>query len=118
MAKTLFTREWLQQYENKARARLQSPEPQRAPEPTLVPGPVPGKTSCHGRVIVRITDLRVRPTDPDNLAGGCKALLDCLRYAGLIPDDNPAQIKLEVESQKVRKRSSEKTIVELIYPDA
>ena len=47
-----------------------------------------------GRVRVCIVSFRSRLCDPDNLCP--KYFVDCLRYAGLIADDTPECITLEV----------------------
>jgi len=53
-----------------------------------------GKEAGSERVVVRITRVSSRPLDADNYAGGCKPLIDQLRYAKLIPDDDPASVEL------------------------
>jgi len=69
-----------------------------------------------GRIKLQITIYRKRTLDADNLAGGCKYLVDGLRYAGIIPDDAPEQISFQVEQEKVKEKSQEKTVIELTYP--
>ena len=66
---------------------------------------------------IRITLERyaVRPIDPDNLAGGCKALIDALRYEGIIPDDNPQTIELVIRSLKCGPKDKERIEVTLDY---
>lgn len=44
---------------------------------------------AQGRRWVEITRHGPRLLDDDNLRGGCKPVLDALRYAGLIADDSP-----------------------------
>jgi hypothetical protein len=51
--------------------------------------------------------------DIDNLYGGCKHLIDSLRIARIIPDDDPTSITLEVSQEKVKGYKSEKTEVEV-----
>ena len=68
------------------------------------------------RLRVRIISRRRRLLDPDNLTGGCKYFLDCCRYAGLIPDDRPQDITLEVTQEKVRVPAEEVTIIEILTP--
>lgn len=65
------------------------------------------------RVILRITGFLSRPYDPDNFAGGCKAVIDQLRYAGLIKNDSPEHIRLEVEQVKVKTKAEQKTVIEI-----
>ena len=59
---------------------------------------------AHGqeRVAVRITRRGTRLLDFDNLAGGCKPLLDQIRYQNLISDDNPASVELIFRQEKVK----------------
>lgn len=45
-----------------------------------------------------------------------KNLLDGLRHAGLLPEDNPWTIKLQVEQEKVKGFDNEKTEIEINYP--
>ncbi|SRR5260221_2964334 len=68
------------------------------------------------RIIIRITDRRIRPLDPDRFAGGVHTLLDGLRHSKLIPEDNPFAIKLELESEEVSRRKEEGTFIDIIYP--
>lgn len=60
---------------------------------------------------VRVTSRRSRLIDPDNLCA--KYFVDCLRYAGFIPDDNADVITLEVRQEKVG-RSEEETVIEVL----
>jgi hypothetical protein len=41
--------------------------------------------------------------DVDNGAGGCKPLLDAIRYEGLIPDDDPSSIEFNFRQYQVKK---------------
>lgn len=63
------------------------------------------------RVHVRVTSFRVRLCDPDNLCP--KYFIDCLRYAGLIRDDRPQDITLEVKQERVANRKLIRTEIEL-----
>lgn len=62
---------------------------------------------------VRIKSSRVRLLDVDNLYGGCKHLIDSLRLTGIIPDDDPASITLEVTQEKIKGYANEQTEVEV-----
>jgi hypothetical protein len=62
---------------------------------------------------VRIVSRRVRLCDPDNLVGGVKHLVDALRIAGIIPEDDPKSISLEVSQEKVASYKNEETWVEV-----
>tara|TARA_Y100000004_G_scaffold165945_1_gene197218 strand:+ start:1910 stop:2248 length:339 start_codon:yes stop_codon:yes gene_type:complete len=62
---------------------------------------------------VRIVSKRVRLCDADNLVGGCKHAIDALRLAGIIPEDDPTSISLEVSQEKVSSYSQEETWIEV-----
>jgi hypothetical protein len=62
---------------------------------------------------VRIHSKRVRICDPDNLVGGVKHLIDSLRYAQIIPEDDPQAIYLQVSQEKVKSYQNEETWVEV-----
>lgn len=64
-----------------------------------------------GRISVIITSHRRRLLDQDNLC--VKYFLDCLRYAGVIPDDNPQAIDLQIRQIKVCKGQKEFTRIEV-----
>ena len=63
------------------------------------------------RVLVRVTSRRRRLLDEDNLCA--KYHIDLCRYAGIIPDDSPDQVKIEVGQVKVSKGQSERTEIEI-----
>jgi len=65
------------------------------------------------RFCVTITSYRCRLLDADNLCP--KFLIDALRYKGLIPDDSPDHIILEVRQQKVDSKAKEGTLVEICH---
>ena len=67
-----------------------------------------------GRVHLRITSVRKRLIDPDNLFA--KSTIDCLRYGGLLIDDCENQISLEISQKKVAKGEDPHTTIEIIYP--
>jgi hypothetical protein len=66
------------------------------------------------RVLVRVTSVRKRLIDEDNLAE--KYHIDCCRYAGLIHGDSPDQTKIEVCQRKAEKGEAEHTIIEITTP--
>jgi hypothetical protein len=66
------------------------------------------------RVHLRITSVRKRLIDPDNLFA--KSTIDCLRYAKLIADDCENQISLEISQKKITKGEDPHTTIEIIYP--
>ena len=93
-------------------ARLPDPKPQPALRQTLECQP-PRKTTRPSRVTLRITRHACRLLDADNFAGGCKPLIDQLRYAALIPDDDPASVELQFCQEKVAKKTLEMTTIEI-----
>lgn len=78
-------------------------------------GAVQGKSAA--RFLVRITSVRVRLLDEDNLCE--KYHVDCCRYAGLIPDDAPSLVRIETLQRKARRGEAEHTQVEIyrLRPD-
>ena len=75
-------------------------------EPVAAP---PRETGDAGRVRVRVVSFRARLCDPDNLCP--KYFIDCLRYAGLIADDTPEYITLEVRQVRCRRAEQRTEIV-------
>ena len=67
-----------------------------------------------GRFLVRVTSVRKRLADEDGLCE--KYVLDCCRYAGLIPDDSPELCKVETCQRKAKKGEKEHTIIEITKP--
>lgn len=57
------------------------------------------------RVRVCVKSFRKRLIDPDNLCP--KYFIDCLRYAGLIPDDRAQDIELLVTQEKSKDERTE-----------
>lgn len=88
------------------------PHPQPQPPVQHVPPPAharqEGSPAC---LKVRVTSLRRRLLDIDNLAGGSKFIIDALRYQGFIRDDSPDHIELSFSQIKVRHRNQEETVV-------
>lgn len=79
----------------------------------IVGGEIGHESGGNAQHRVRVVSRRVRLCDPDNLVGGVKHLLDALRIAEVIPEDNPEAIRLEVSQEKVRSYSKEETWVEV-----
>lgn len=96
---------------HKVSRSLSHTQPQRNEAPALG-GPVEGEAQGMGRIGVRFTLYRQRLLDPDNAAGSVKDLLDGLRRAALIPEDDWHTIALQVEQVKC-KRAEERTVVEV-----
>ena len=68
-----------------------------------------GKKENTGRIHIRLTARRKRLIDPDNLI--FKYHIDCLRYAGAIPDDREGDVTIETRQEKTR--GQEETLIEL-----
>ena len=79
---------------------------QPAPRPAL-DGARQGKDKGQTRTLVRIVRKSVRLLDADNFAGGCKPLIDQLRYAKLIPDDDPESVEILFQQTKVATKAEE-----------
>lgn len=60
---------------------------------------------------VKITSYRVRLLDEDNLC--VKFHVDALRYAGVLPNDNPALTSIRIAQVKVKGRANERTEMEV-----
>lgn len=67
-----------------------------------------------GRFFVRVESVRKRLADEDGLCE--KYVLDCCRYAGLIPDDSPELCKVETSQRKAAKGEEEHTQITITYP--
>ena len=55
----------------------------------------------------------MRLLDADNFAGGCKPLIDQLRYAKLIADDDPETVEILFRQVKVETKAEEMTQIEI-----
>lgn len=64
-----------------------------------------------GRRRVTIERYGMRVLDPDNLAAGCKPVLDELRALGLLLDDTPAMLELVCRNEKRSKGDLPHTIL-------
>ena len=73
-----------------------------------------GKAESPSRIHLSIVSIRKRLCDPDNLSP--KGLIDCLRYCGAIPGDEPDKITLEVSQRKAEKGEAERTEITISYP--
>lgn len=74
-------------------------------------GAAKAKGGDPGRFLVRVTSVRRRLIDDDNLCE--KFVVDCCRYAGLIPGDGPGQTRIEVRQRKAGKEEPEETVIEI-----
>ena len=86
-------------------------EPRDLPRPLAASAPQNRDTR---KRLVRIKSFRVRLLDEDNLCA--KFHVDSLRYAGLLPGDDPNQARIQVSQEKVAHRHQERTeiFVEII----
>lgn len=73
----------------------------------------PRKEKGEERITLRITRSSTRLLDADNFAGGCKPVIDQLRYAGFIPDDSPEKVEITFTQKKVKK-GQEGTLIEIV----
>jgi hypothetical protein len=80
----------------------------------LVPSPQAQKTSSFS-ITLRINRTATKLQDFDNFVGGTKPLTDQLRYAGLLPDDDPASITSEFIQSKCKHKHEEGTTVQIVF---
>ena len=64
------------------------------------------------RVSVRVTSVRKRLLDEDNLCE--KYHVDCCRYAGLLSGDEPGKTSIKATQRKAGKGEKEHTIIEIV----
>ena len=87
-------------------------KPQPAPRPAL-DAPAKRKGPRQARTTLVITRRSCSLLDADNFAGGCKPLIDQLRYAKLIEDDDPETIEILFRQVKVKTKAEEMTHIEI-----
>ena len=84
--------------------RLCHPKPQHdAGAEPLDPHAAQSGGQAGARYRLTITRYGAKLLDIDNGVGGCKPLIDALRYEGLIPEDDPGTIELIFRQRKVSK---------------
>jgi len=93
-------------------AGVHNPKPQPPARPALDPPPK-GEETRTPRTSLSITRHAVRLLDADNYAGGCKPLIDQLRYAHLIEDDDPETIEITFRQAKCKTKAEEMTTIEI-----
>lgn len=99
-------------FSHSATAGIPHAEPQQAPRQTLDhAGPREGPRKA--RTTLVITRSACSLLDADNYAGGCKPLIDQLRYAKLIADDDPETVEILFRQVKVKTKAEEMTTVEI-----
>lgn len=82
------------------------------PEPAVRCQPLVQKEDQGGgsaQFWVRIESIRKRLLDPDNLCP--KYHIDCLRYAGVLPDDTAETVRIETVQRKPKKGEEEGTLI-------
>lgn len=63
----------------------------------------------HGRFRVRVESVRKRLLDVDNLCE--KYAIDCCRYSGLLPSDDPGTTEIQTTQRKAHKGEPEHTVI-------
>jgi len=91
--------------------RIPHPIPQQPPRQTL-DGPPHRKEESKKRITVCLTRKAPKLLDADNYAGGCKPIIDQMRYAGLIADDDPETVEITFRQERV-KRSQQGMLIEI-----
>lgn len=92
--------------------RLRHPKPQHdAGAEPLDPHAAQSGGQAGARYRLTITRYGAKLLDIDNGVGGCKPLIDALRYEGLIPEDDPGTIELIFRQRKVPKAERRTEIV-------
>jgi hypothetical protein len=92
---------------------------QHAPKRSLVKVHKAKETSkdctakCNPLYTLALTRYSTKTLDVDNLAGGCKPLIDQIRYAHLIPDDNPESVNITFSQVKVKTQAEQRTEVRI-----
>ena len=104
-------------YSHTSTSGIPHPKPQPNPRKALV-NPREGKDQSKNRVTLVITRSAVSLLDADNFAGGCKPLIDQLRYAKLIADDDPETVEILFRQTKVKTKAEERTEVEIRQGDS
>ena len=92
--------------------RLRHPKPKHdAGAEPLDPHAAQSGGQAGARYRLTITRYGAKLLDIDNGVGGCKPLIDALRYEGLIPEDDPGTIELIFRQRKVAKAERRTEIV-------
>lgn len=74
-------------------------------------GPKKAQGRAGTRFLVRVTSVRRRLLDEDNLCE--KYHVDLLRYAGVIASDSPGSCRIETTQRKAEKGEAEMTVLEV-----
>jgi hypothetical protein len=103
-------------YENKPHSQISDSKPFKRQAPLEVD--CEAQTPGSERIALRFTLRRVRLLDPCAKYGSCKALIDGLRYAGILHNDREEDITLEVAQKKVAHFKDEETLIEIYIPNS
>jgi len=99
-------------YSHTSTAGISHPKSQPASRAALVAS-AKRESPRQGRTTLVITRCSCSLLDADNFAGGCKPLIDQLRYAKLIEDDDPETIEILFRQVKVKTKAEEMTQIEI-----
>lgn len=92
----------------------QTPHSQSQPSERQALEQLPEKQKGNGPCAhLRIERRACRLLDLDNYAGGCKALIDCLKEAGFLTDDDPGSVEITFAQVRVQTRKEEGTAIHL-----
>ena len=91
--------------------RVSDPKPKPVARKTL-PNTDKAQERSKKRISLRITRYATRLLDEDNLSGA-KLAIDQLRYAGIIPNDDPESTKIIIDQIKVKHKTEERTEIEI-----
>ena len=95
-------------------ARLPHAVTKHSPKQTLEPLRK-GKETRSKVTRIRITRYSTRPLDCDNFAGGCKPIIDQLRYAKLITNDSPEDVEIQFSQVKLKHKDKQRTEIEINF---
>lgn len=76
--------------------------------PTIAPR---GEAAYPGRVLIRITSVRKRLIDPDNLVP--KYFVDCCKYAGLVRGDSASEVEILTTQRLPAQGEEEHTLIDI-----
>ncbi len=109
-----WTQQQYNEYEQRRKARAKgvgaTPILERDPSDELL-AKAQIQEAASSRVLVRITSVRKRLLDEDNLCE--KFHVDCLRYFGVIRDDSAKTTKIETRQRKTEAGEPEHTLIEV-----
>lgn len=94
----------------KRRRPRKAPQLERAPGDGAL-GALPVQRPAAGRFFVRVTSVRSRLLDDDNLCE--KYHVDCARYAGLLPGDGPRTTKIKTLQRQTDPGEAEHVKIEI-----